>query len=134
MFADFGGRLARTSLEDGTLEFVAEFPYETDVRQVADAVATLYPDIRFLSRRTRLRPERTPVGYRDGVFDRLTDRQRTVLELSYWGGFYDWPRESTGEQLARAMGLAPSTFHKHHRRGQRALLAVLFETAQESTQ
>jgi PAS domain S-box-containing protein len=126
VFAAFGGRLARTRLEDGTLEFLAEFPYETDVRQVVDAVTDLYPDIRFLSRRTRTHPERTPGGFRDGVLDRLTERQRTVLELSYGGGFYDWPRESTGEQLARAMGVAPSTFHKHLRRGHRTLLAVLF--------
>ncbi|MFC6756308.1 helix-turn-helix domain-containing protein [Halomicroarcula sp. GCM10025894] len=43
-------------------------------------------------------------------------------------GFFDWPRDVSGEELAESMGICPSTFHQHLRAGERKLLEAIFET------
>lgn len=49
----------------------------------------------------------------------LTDRQRDALVAAHRGGYYEWPRrDSTAEELAAAMDVAPQTFHEHLRRAE----------------
>jgi predicted DNA binding protein len=57
----------------------------------------------------------------------LTDRQHAALRAAYFGGYFDWPRGSTAEEVADAMGVSSPTLHNHLRKGQRELLRVLFE-------
>ena len=58
---------------------------------------------------------------------RLTTRQLTALRKGYLGGFFDWPRDVSGEELADSMDICPSTFHQHLRAGERKLLTAVFE-------
>jgi PAS domain S-box-containing protein len=56
----------------------------------------------------------------------LTERQRTAVETTYYAGFFEWPRESTGEEVAESLGISAPTFHKHLRVAERKLLAARF--------
>jgi PAS domain S-box-containing protein len=49
------------------------------------------------------------------------------LETAYHAGFFEWPRDSSGEELADALGIAPATFTQHLRTAERKLLDALFE-------
>jgi predicted DNA binding protein len=55
----------------------------------------------------------------------LTDRQREVVEIAYHSGFFEWPRDSTGEEIAETLGVSPPTVHKHLRAAERKLLAAI---------
>lgn len=56
-----------------------------------------------------------------------SERLATVaLRLAYYGGYLDWPRGSTGEEVAEAMGVSPPTLHQRLRKAQRALLDEFF--------
>jgi predicted DNA binding protein len=50
------------------------------------------------------------------------------LEAAYHAGFFKWPRETNGEQIAESLGIAPPTFHQHLRKGQRKVFETLFST------
>lgn len=50
------------------------------------------------------------------LFDRLTGRQREVLEAAVRAGYYDDPRAATHEDLAADLGVAPSTVGEHLRK------------------
>ncbi len=41
--------------------------------------------------------------------------------------WYEWPRNVSGEDLARSMDISRSTFHQHLRSAQRKLLDELFD-------
>jgi predicted DNA binding protein len=43
------------------------------------------------------------------------------------GGYFEWPRDSTIEELAENMGIAGSTFHHHLRHAQRKLAQAVFD-------
>jgi hypothetical protein len=42
------------------------------------------------------------------------------------GGFFEWPRDSTGEDLAATMDIGRSTFHQHLRAAQRKAFEELY--------
>lgn len=56
----------------------------------------------------------------------LTQRQHEALLLAYMNGFYDWPRNITGEELAAEMGVNPATFHQHLRAAEQKLFGLIF--------
>ena len=128
VFATYGGRTTRIRFENGKVRMTAELPYGTAIRPVIDAIQDIYPDMEFSSRTTRERSTQTIAGLQAVVADQLTDRQRAALEAGYYAGFFDWPRGSTGEEIAETMDVSPSTFHKHLRYGERKLLRLLFES------
>jgi len=78
------------------------------------------------SRRTVERELCTRRGHVASLLESLTDRQLEVLRTAYFGGFFEWPRESTGEEVAELLDVSQPTVNRHLRLGQRALLAQLF--------
>ncbi|MFB6252359.1 MAG: helix-turn-helix domain-containing protein [Halobellus sp.] len=58
--------------------------------------------------------------------ERLTDRQREVLQVAFHAGYFDWPRQVNAETVAEAIGIAQSTFSQHLRASELKLLEELF--------
>lgn len=56
---------------------------------------------------------------------RLTGRQREVLERAYTLGYFDYPRESNASEVAESLGISPSTFIEHLNAAQSKLLSDL---------
>ncbi|MFC5134885.1 MULTISPECIES: bacterio-opsin activator domain-containing protein [Haloferacaceae] len=112
---------------EGELRVVADLPDGTDVRRIADGLRESFPDARLVSKESVARSPRTESALREGVADRLTDRQWATLSAAYHSGYFDWPRRSTAEEVADAMDVSSPTFHNHLRKAERALLETLFE-------
>lgn len=71
-----------------------------DVTAVTNALRYQYPDIELVSQRL----VSTPRLFQQVVEADLTDRQWMVLQVAYYGGYFNWPRDSTGEELADPLG------------------------------
>ena len=124
---DHGATVRDASAADGRVRVVADFPEGTNVRPVADGLRDRFADARLASKESVARSPRTESSLRDGIADRFTDRQWAALSAAYHGGYFDWPRGSTAEEVADAMGVSSPTFHNHLRKAQRALLDGVFE-------
>lgn len=57
----------------------------------------------------------------------LTDRQREVLRTAYEAGYYEWPRECSGETVARELDISSATFSEHIHAAERNLLTAIFD-------
>ncbi|WP_254764841.1 bacterio-opsin activator domain-containing protein [Natrinema marinum] len=126
--ANHGATIRDVTVEDGVGNCLVEVPQSADVREIAEALTHVYENTQLIARREVDRPVRTAAERRNRILDRLTDRQLTTLRLAYYGGFFDWPRESTGEEVADAMDISPPTMHQHLRKGLKAVLGEFFET------
>ncbi|ELY54626.1 PAS sensor protein [Natronococcus amylolyticus DSM 10524] len=125
--AHHGATIRDIVVENGSASLLIEVPRDADVREVAEALKFVYEDTKLEARREVDHPVRTAAERRDDVFGKLTDRQLTTLRLAYYSGFFDWPRESTGEEIAEAMDVSPPTMHQHLRKGLKTVLGELFE-------
>ncbi|MFW6321177.1 MAG: bacterio-opsin activator domain-containing protein, partial [Halohasta sp.] len=133
LVARHGGRITEAGLREGSFEITIRIPSGTAVRPVLNAARRLYPDLRLVSRTTVTPSRPTASEAFASLADRLTDRQREALEVGYYAGFFEWPRETTGDELADLMGVTPATVHHHLRHGQQKLLAAFFESDRSLT-
>ncbi|WP_265109878.1 bacterio-opsin activator domain-containing protein [Halosolutus halophilus] len=123
------GAVVRSLTADGTVgTLVAELAETADVRTVVEAVSETHPEADLVGQRERDRTPETRGQFRSAVQERVTDRQLEALQLAHFGGFFEWPRESSGDELADRMGVCQSTYLQHLRAGQRKVFEAFFDS------
>lgn len=122
--SDLGGTVVAADVDGERIRVTAEFPIDTDVRQV---VGSLPYEMTVVAQRMTEPSAVTTDEFRDRVTERLTDRQLAALRSAYLAGYHDRPRTSTGDDIAETLGVSQSTFHQHHRVGVRKLLGAAFD-------
>lgn len=125
--ADYGGVVREASADDGEGRFLVELPQDADVRAVVDGIEGYYEETELLAQRERSRTDGTDAVVREAFDDALTDRQREVLRVAFLSGYFEWPRENTGGEVADLLGIAKPTFHEHIRTSERKLVAAFFD-------
>ncbi|UPV99113.1 PAS domain-containing protein [Halorussus gelatinilyticus] len=125
--SEFGAKTKDATSEGGEATVVAELPSDADVRSVVERVRAKYPGAELVAKRETERDFQSAREFRRDFDQRLTDAQRTALRASYFAGYYEWPRDSTAEDVAEALGVSSPTFHQHIRKAQRELLGAFFD-------
>lgn len=124
--APTGVHVRSVEFEGGSGHLVVESPAETDTRDILKRFETMFGSTELLARRKYDRsPDASPSPVT--VTDTLTDRQREALEAAYRAGYFEWPRASTAEEIADALGITASTLHGHLRKAEETLIGVLFD-------
>ncbi|OLZ42490.1 histidine kinase [Natrinema saccharevitans] len=122
------GGSPRSIRTDGEgLEVVVDVPTGTDVREFVETLEEGRGAVELRARRHVERSMGTRSELVTSLFDALTDRQLEVLRTAYFAGFFEWPRESTGEEIAEMLAVTQPTVNRHLRLAQGRLLAQLFE-------
>ncbi|TYL40160.1 diguanylate cyclase [Natronococcus pandeyae] len=117
--ATHGGRVESATIADGEFRFVVELPRGRDTRQMIELLKEQRSDLTYLAQRTTERGDRSDSGSATVLESELTEKQRAALETAYFAGYFDWPRESTGEEIAERLGISPATFNQHLRTSER---------------
>ncbi|NHN57553.1 MULTISPECIES: helix-turn-helix domain-containing protein [Halorussus] len=63
----------------------------------------------------------------DGVLGRLSPRQREAVRAALELGYYDVPRDATGEDVARELDCATATAAEHLRKAEATLVSALLD-------
>jgi len=96
-----------------------------DVRTFVERLDESYDGAHLVARRELTAPGPTE-GSIQSALARLTDRQSQVLRTAYLSGYFDWPRKSTGRELADRLGISQPTMSRHLRIAERRLLEFVF--------
>jgi PAS domain S-box-containing protein len=107
--------------------FVIRLPQSADVRAFVDLFKKYYEEAQLVARRERDEPVTTRQEFESELTERLTDRQREVLQTAYRSGFFEWPRGSTAQEIADSLDVSQPTVSRHLRAAERALFGLLFE-------
>jgi predicted DNA binding protein len=99
-----------------------------DVRALVERGQATF-DLRLAAKQDVPASRQPAPNLRRALDDSLTDRQRAALHAAYHGGYFEWPRGSTAEELAEAMDISSPTFHQHLRAAQRKLLSAFLDAA-----
>ncbi|PSQ09042.1 hypothetical protein BRC95_01965 [Halobacteriales archaeon QS_5_68_33] len=126
--ASLGGHVDGVVIEDGDCRLTIHLAPSVEVRRVIDAVEAAYPAAEMLRRQQVDRADDDPRRVRRRFTADLTDRQHAALEAAYHAGFFEWPRDADGTDVADSLDVAPPTFHQHLRKAERKVFESLFAT------
>lgn len=121
-----GVTLESARFEDGEGELTVELPPEEDVRRIAETVRRAH-DTDVVAKRERERDVTTAREFREALSQRLTDRQEDALKTAFFANYFESPRGSSAEEVARALDITGPTLLHHLRAGQRKLLAEFLD-------
>ncbi len=124
---DCGAVTRSITVDDSGSRVVVELPQDADVREFVEAVQATYSGVDLIARRNRSSSAQTRRDVRSGISERLTSRQHEVLRTAFASGFFEWPRDRTGQEVADSLGISQPTFNKHLRAAERKLFSMLLE-------
>jgi PAS domain S-box-containing protein len=126
-FAKHGGvvREARSDGTDGRV--LVEVPTEADVRTLVETFRGEHPGVELAAKRERTRASRSIQELQHALEERLTDRQQEALETAYTAGYFEWPRDSGGQEIAAMLDITQPTFNKHLRLAERKAFSLLLD-------
>ncbi|RCU46874.1 PAS domain-containing protein [Haloplanus salinus] len=127
LLADHGAELRDVTAEHSIARFTVEVARESLARSLADGVMERFESSELASYRQSSERTETRQEFVSRLREELTDRQYAALVRAYTGGFFEWPHEATGDDLAEAMDVCRSTFHEHLRAAQRKLIGAILD-------
>lgn len=121
-----GVRTTDVVADGSTVTVTVEAPTDADPRTIQETLVEYAPGFELVAKRERdRRPTTEPT--QSSLRAALTDRQTEVLRAASLAGYYEWPRDTTAEQLAETLDIASSTLHQHLRRAERNIIDELLD-------
>ncbi len=125
--ANLGGSVSNVTITGDSTMMTVHLAADGDVSGAIDRIVSAGHDVEMLRRHQTTRPPRSLDQRLQRLPDSLTERQRAALDAAYFMGYFDWPRESAGPEVADTLGVSSSTFHQHLRKAEAKLLDAVFE-------
>ncbi|MDR5672624.1 bacterio-opsin activator domain-containing protein [Halalkaliarchaeum sp. AArc-GB] len=125
---EYGGIVRTMTADDQGGNLVVELSSGADVRAVVEAVFERHPGVALVGQHEQDREPDTRGQFRATIEESLTERQFEAVQMAYFGGYFEWPRNSSGEDLAERMGVTQSTYLQHLRAGQQKFYSAFFQT------
>ena len=123
--ADHGAILRSVTATPTVTTLVIDLPESANVRHVTRLVTDSFDHTELRSKQTFDRSSTENLYSR--FLDQLTERQLEVIQTAYYSGFFESPRDNTGEDVAETLGISPPAFYQHTRTVQRKLFSTLFD-------
>lgn len=127
------GALPREAVSlNGEGRIVVEIPPRCDASSVIETFLEATPEAELVSKRHRdsLTPVFTDSTLKQLLDVHLTDRQEEVLRAAYDAGYYEWPRDCCGKDVAEELGISSATFSEHIHAAERKLLTRIISSSE----
>ncbi|MFC4541794.1 bacterio-opsin activator domain-containing protein [Halosolutus amylolyticus] len=131
--AEHGAILRSLSPSEDRSRLVIDLSSTVDVRSFVGMLDRKFSGAELTARREHDRTGRADRSFDAELRDQLSERQLRTLEAAYYSGFFEWPRESTGEEVAESIGVSQPTFSRHFRLAQQKVFTLLFEESDGTT-
>jgi len=128
LLTDHGGELLDLSATEHLLRVTVELGQENLAQSLADAVDAAFERVELASYRRRQHRAQTRRGFVADLKSELTDRQYAALVRAYTAGYFEWPHDTSGDEIAETMGIGRSTFHQHLRAAERKLAGAIVDS------
>jgi PAS domain S-box-containing protein len=124
---EYDAQLTAIAAADGTATVTVQVDASRSVREFVEELQDAYPETTLLARRSIDDVAETPLTFHERVRQTCTDRQYQALQAAYFGGYYEWPRAATNEDLAAGLDISSPTYQSHRRAAERIVVSTLFE-------
>ncbi|EMA53449.1 bacterio-opsin activator domain-containing protein [Halococcus salifodinae] len=125
--AKAGGQIRSYEISSQGGRLVGEVSTDANVRHIVETVTDAFSTVHLTAKRETEPEATTDIRFRETLADELTERQTAALRSAYFGGYFEWPRDSTAEELADSLDVSSPTLHHHLRIAQQKLLRSFFD-------
>lgn len=127
--AELGALPQTVRASDGQGRIVADIPPRHDPQPIIESFLAETSGTEFVMKQQKpsVGPLASMPDLQQLIRKRLTDRQFEVVQTAYEAGYYEWPREATGEEVAAELGISSATFSEHVHAAERNLLTPLLD-------
>ena len=129
--AAVGGQIRSYEVSSQGGQLVGELSTDANVRRIVETMTDAFPTVHLTAKRETEPAAATDVRFRETLANELTERQTAALRSAYFGGYFEWPRDSTAEELADSLNVSSPTLHHHLRIAQQKLLDSFFDDSVE---
>jgi len=126
LVSEYGGVVRRSRATPDRVELVVELPREADTRTIVRRIQDTFPGLELTAQRQHSETNTTPNEVSARLRRRLSERQYEALETAYAMGYFEWPRENSGEAVAERLDITQPTVNKHIRLGEHKVFDLLF--------
>ena len=114
----YGGQLLTATATPASTRIQLRITSGVPRRPLFEYITTQFEDAELIAQEER------PAAAMDDTdtLDELTERQREVLNAAYYGGYYETPRQVTGEELAASFDISSPAVYKHLQAAHKKLL------------
>ncbi len=123
--ADHGALFQEATASPDQTTLVVDVPDTIDIQKIVQLLRETFAAVTLRRKQTLETPAEYDLHSR--VLEEITDRQLEVLQTAYYSGYFESPRENTGEAIAETLEISPPAFYQHIRAVQRTLFTALFE-------
>ncbi|MFD1646859.1 PAS domain S-box protein [Haloarchaeobius litoreus] len=134
IISEYGGVLRRGHATPDRTTIVLELPTEANTRRFVRRLEETIPGIHLHAQRQQAASDPVPGELTERVERRLSPRQAEALATAFRMGYFDWPRDHSGEDVADEMGITQPTLNKHLRVGERKVLELVLEVLDSGTE
>ncbi|WP_174811915.1 helix-turn-helix domain-containing protein [Salinadaptatus halalkaliphilus] len=127
VLATHGARVLETVVRRGRVTVTVVCPTDAAIQELTAALQERYPVATVGSIRSRPHPEREQTL--DELLDSMTEKQLQAIELAFYAGYFERPREHNTTEIASKLGVSRATFTQHLRAAERKLLTQMFDSA-----
>jgi len=130
IIVDQGGQITDTTVDHGRVAVRTNCTDRTVIQPLVDALRAVYEDVgvRSVGSEATTRQQRTV----DELLRSLTEKQRQAIDLAFYNGYYERPREHNTTEIAEKLGVSRPTFTQHLRAAQRKLLSGILEDGDDT--
>ena len=127
VFESLGGQVISLikPQSDGSVVLTGRIPGDLDLRTALGEIRHVHSDIQVVSHEL----DYSPRLLYNIVKDVLTEKQLAAVQIAYYGGYFETPRASTGDELADRLGITRQTYNRHLRKAEQAVFEQLFEAS-----
>ena len=128
--AEYGGVLREAVAESDETVITVEVPRQADVRSFTERLQAEAPSLDLAAKRQHRQQNQSPAELHDRIRSELTDRQFEVLQTAVSAGYFEWPRENDGSDIADVLDITQPTVNKHLRLAEKRIFGLLMEPAE----
>jgi hypothetical protein len=103
--ASLGGSVEELAVEGGDSHVRVHVPPNAEGSRFTEVMTEVHPSARLTRRQLSVEDRDTDTGVAEFLVG-LTDRQRTTLEAAFHAGYFRWPRDASGEDIADTLGVS----------------------------
>ena len=114
----YGGQLLTATVTPASTRIQLRITNGVPRRPLFEFITTQFEDAELIAQEER------PAAAMDDTdtLDELTERQREILNAAYYGGYYETPRDITGEELAASFDISSPAVYNHLQAAHKKLL------------